>query len=110
MSMVPPTTSGSRKNASGQEAFGSKLPETPMVESPTASAANVTSACAGAGATAASEADKAGTSAPPATEGEGGDHGTSDPQEVPPPQGHGGGERRRPMSLRRHLVGGGGRY
>jgi hypothetical protein len=77
----------SGKNASGQEAFGSKVPGTPVVESPTALAADVTSMAAGAGATAASEADKAGTSAPPATEGEGGDHDTSDPQEVPPPQG-----------------------
>jgi hypothetical protein len=34
-----------------------------------------------------SKADKAGTSAPPTTEGEGGDRGTSDLQEVPPPQG-----------------------
>jgi hypothetical protein len=59
----------------------------PVVESPAASAADVTSAAAGAGATAASEADKAGTSAPPATEVEGGDHGTFDPQKVPPPQG-----------------------
>jgi hypothetical protein len=36
---------------------------------------------------AASEVEKAGTSAPPATEGEGGDRGTSEPQEVPPPRG-----------------------
>jgi hypothetical protein len=47
----------------------------------------VTSAAAGARATAASEADKAGTSASPATEGEGGDHGTSNPQEAPAPRG-----------------------
>jgi hypothetical protein len=47
----------------------------------------VTSAAAGAEATAVSKADKAGTSAPPTTEGEGGDRGTSDLQEVPPPQG-----------------------
>jgi hypothetical protein len=32
-----------------------------------------------------SEAEKAGTSAPPATKGVGGDRGTSDPREVPPP-------------------------
>jgi hypothetical protein len=87
MSRVPPTTSGSGKNASGQEAFGSKVPETPVVESPAASAADVTSAAAGAGEMVASEGDKAGTSAPPATEGEGGDRDTSDPQEVPPPRG-----------------------
>jgi hypothetical protein len=36
---------------------------------------------------AASEAEKAGTSAPPATEVEGCDRGTSEPQEVPPPRG-----------------------
>jgi hypothetical protein len=58
-----------------------------MVNSLATSAANVTSAAAGAGATVVSEADKAGTSAPPTTEGEGGDCGTSDLQEVPPPQG-----------------------
>jgi hypothetical protein len=34
-----------------------------------------------------SEADKARTSAPPATGREGGDRGTSDLQEVPPPRG-----------------------
>jgi hypothetical protein len=34
-----------------------------------------------------SEAEKAGTSAHPTTEGEGGDRGTSEPQEVPPPWG-----------------------
>jgi hypothetical protein len=82
MSRVPPTTLESEKNASRQEAFGSKVPETPVVESPAASAADVTSAAARARATVASKADKAGTSAPPATGGEGGDRGTSDPQEV----------------------------
>jgi hypothetical protein len=46
------------------------------VESSAASAADMTSAAAGAGVTAASEADKAGTSAPPATGGEGNDRGT----------------------------------
>jgi hypothetical protein len=67
--------------------FGSKIPEAPVVESPAASAADVTSAAAGAGVTAASEADKAGTSTPPDTWGEGGNRGTSDPQEAPPPRG-----------------------
>jgi hypothetical protein len=43
MSMVPPTTSESGKNASGQEAFGSKVPGTPVVESPTTLAADMTS-------------------------------------------------------------------
>jgi hypothetical protein len=56
-------TSESGKNATGQEAFGSKVPETPVVESPAASAVDVTSAAAEAGVTVASEADKAGTSA-----------------------------------------------
>jgi hypothetical protein len=45
------------------------------------------STAAGAGATTASEADYAGTSAPPATGDEGGDRDTSDPQEAPPPCG-----------------------
>jgi hypothetical protein len=79
MSRVPLTMSESGNNASVQEAFGSKLPETLVVESPAASAADVTSAVVGAGTTAASEADKAGTSAPPTTGGEGGDRGASDP-------------------------------
>jgi hypothetical protein len=74
----------SRKNASGQEEFGTKAREVPVVESPAASAADVTSAAAGAGATAASETDKARTSAPPAAGGEGGDQGTIEPQEEPP--------------------------
>jgi hypothetical protein len=87
MSRVPSTTSGSGKNALDQEAFGSKVPETPVLESPAAPAVDVTSAAAGAGATVASEADKDGTNAPPTTEGEGGDCGTSAPQEVPPPWG-----------------------
>jgi hypothetical protein len=73
MCRAPPTTSESGKNASGQEAFGSKMPETPVVESPAISAADVTITADGVGVTAASEADKAGTSAPPTAEGEGGD-------------------------------------
>jgi hypothetical protein len=87
MSRAPPATSRSGKNALGQEAFGSKVPEALVTESPAASAADVTSAATEAGAMTASEAEKAGTSAPPATEGEGGDRGTSEPQEVPPPWG-----------------------
>jgi hypothetical protein len=83
MSRVPPTTSESGKNTSGQEAFGSKAPETPVVESPAASVADVTSTAAGVGTTAAPEADRAGTSAPPTTEGGGDDRGTSDPQPAP---------------------------
>jgi hypothetical protein len=39
-----------------------------------------------AGAAVASEAEKAGTSAPPTAEGESGDRSTSEPQEVPPPR------------------------
>jgi hypothetical protein len=66
------------------EAFGSKVLETPVMDSLAASTADVTSATAGAGATAASEANKARTSAPPATGGESGDRGTSNPQEEPP--------------------------
>jgi hypothetical protein len=83
MSRAPPTTSESRKNASGQKAFGSKALGTQVVESPAASAADVTSAAAGARTMAAPEADKAGISAPPTTGGEGGDRGTSNPQPAP---------------------------
>jgi hypothetical protein len=79
--------SGGAKNASGQEAFGSKAPETPVVESPAASAADVTSTATGVGTAAAPVADKAGTSAPPTTGGGGDDLGTSDPRSVPSPQG-----------------------
>jgi hypothetical protein len=53
------------KNALGQEAFGSKASVLPVVESPVASTADVTSTAAIVGTTAALEADKAGTSAPP---------------------------------------------
>jgi hypothetical protein len=75
--------SESGKNASGQEAFGSKMPETPVVGSPAISAVDVTSTAGGAGATAASEADKAGTNVPPAAEDEGGDLYTTGPQPAP---------------------------
>jgi hypothetical protein len=54
-----------------------------VVESPEASAANVTSAVVAAGTTAAPEADKAGTNAPPTAEGEGGDLCTTGPQPAP---------------------------
>jgi hypothetical protein len=84
VSRVPLTTSGSRKNASGQEVFGTKPPKAPIVESSAASAADVTSAAAGVGTTAAPKTDKAGTSTPLATKGEGGGHGTFGPQEEPP--------------------------
>jgi hypothetical protein len=86
MCRVPPTTLESGKNASGHEAFGSKMSETPVVESPTALVADMTSATVGAGTTAASEADKAGTSAPPTAKGEGGDLCTTGPQLMPGPQ------------------------
>jgi hypothetical protein len=55
----------------------------PVVESPAASTVDVTSAAAGVGMTAAPEADKVVTSAPPAAEGEGGDRRTSGLQEEP---------------------------
>jgi hypothetical protein len=87
MGRVPLTTSESGKNASGQEAFGSKLPETSVAESLAASADDMTSMAVGAGTTASSEADKVGTSAPPTTGGEGGERGTSGPHEAPGPQG-----------------------
>jgi hypothetical protein len=79
--------SESGKNASSQEAFGSKAPETPVVESQAASAADVTSTAARVGTTAAPEADKADTSAPPTTGGEGDDLGTSGPWSAPGPRG-----------------------
>jgi hypothetical protein len=47
------------------------------VESPAASAADVTSAVARVATTMAPETDKVGTSTPPTTEGEGGGRGTS---------------------------------
>jgi hypothetical protein len=86
MSRAPLTTSESGNNASGQEAFGSKMPEMPVVESPVISVSDVTSTASGAGVTAASEADKAGTSAPPAVEGEGGDLCTFGPLPALGPQ------------------------
>jgi hypothetical protein len=74
--------SESGKNASVQEVFGSNMP---VVESSATSAADMTSTAGGAGATAASDADKAGTSAPPAIEGEGSDLCTTGPQAAPGP-------------------------
>jgi hypothetical protein len=62
------------------------MPEMPVVESPTISATDVMSTADGAGATAASEADKAGTSVPPAAKGEGDDLCTSGPLPAPGPQ------------------------
>jgi hypothetical protein len=61
MCRAPPTTSESGKNASGQEAFGSKIQETPVVESPTILTADVTST-----------AGRAGTSTARVSEDEGG--------------------------------------
>jgi hypothetical protein len=86
MSRAPLTTSESGKNASGKKAFGSKMQGTPVAESSAASAADVMSADSGAGTTAASEADKAGTSVPPVAEGEGGDLCTSSPLPALGPQ------------------------
>jgi hypothetical protein len=57
------------------------------VESPAASAADITNAAAGAGTTTSLEADKARTSASPTTRGEDGDRGASDPQSAPGPHG-----------------------
>jgi hypothetical protein len=57
MSRDPPTTLESGKNASGHEAFGTKAPETPVVESPAALASDVMSTAAGVGTTAAPEAN-----------------------------------------------------
>jgi hypothetical protein len=79
--------SESGKNASGQVAFRSKVPDTPVVESPAASVVDVTSVAAGAGTSAAPEVDKAGTCVPPTTGGEGGDRGISDPQPMLVPRG-----------------------
>jgi hypothetical protein len=87
VSRVPPTTSESGKNASGQEAFGTKAPQTPVVESPASLAADVTSEAAGVGTVAAPETDKAGTSAPPTTEDEDDDRGTTGPREELPSRG-----------------------
>jgi hypothetical protein len=50
----PLTTSERGKNTSGQEAFGSKIQETLVVESLAISMADVTSTAGGAGTTAAS--------------------------------------------------------
>jgi hypothetical protein len=55
------------------------MPETSVVESPAAPAADATSVAIGVGTTTVSEADKAGTSVPPAVEGEGGDLYTTGP-------------------------------
>jgi hypothetical protein len=49
------------------------------VESPAVSAADVMSTATGVGTTAAPETNKAGTSPPPATEGDGSGHGTYGP-------------------------------
>jgi hypothetical protein len=54
-----------------------------VVESPAASATDVTIASIGAGMTTAFEADRARTSAPPTAGGEGGDLSTSGPQVAP---------------------------
>jgi hypothetical protein len=76
----------SGKNASGQEAFGSKAKETSVAESPAVSTADVTSSVGRTGATAAFEADKAGTNTAPTTEEEGGDLCMADPRPMLDPQ------------------------
>jgi hypothetical protein len=87
---APPTTSESGKNASDQETFGSKAKEMLVQQSPAVLTANVTNAVVGTRATAASAAEKAGTSTAPPT-GRGGEQEdlcmadprpTSDPQTV----------------------------
>jgi hypothetical protein len=78
--------SKSGKNTSGQEEFGSNAKEMPVAESPAVSTADVTSTAGGAGAMAASEADKAGTSTAPATEDEGGDLCMAGQLPTPDPQ------------------------
>jgi hypothetical protein len=83
---APPTTSESSKNASSQEAFGSKAKETPVEQSSAVSTADVMSAATGTRATAASTAEKAGTSTTPATEEEGDDLCLIDPRLTPDPQ------------------------
>jgi hypothetical protein len=85
MSRAPPTTSESGKNASGQEAFGSKMQGSLVVDLSAALAADVTSVAGGAGTTTALEVDKAGTSAPPTAGGEGDDLCTADPLLAPGP-------------------------
>jgi hypothetical protein len=86
MSRAPPTTSESGKKTSGQEAFGSKIQETPVVESPAISTADVMGTAGGAATTVMSKADKAGTSAPPVANGEGSDLCTTGPLPAPNPQ------------------------
>jgi hypothetical protein len=55
---VPPTTTESGRNASGQEAFGSKTREALVEQSPMVSTTDMTSSAVGAGATAGSAAEK----------------------------------------------------
>jgi hypothetical protein len=83
---APPTTSESGKNASGQEAFGSKAREVPVEQSPVVSTADVMSSVIRAGATAASVAEKAGTSTAPPAEGEQDDLCMADLRRTPDPQ------------------------
>jgi hypothetical protein len=83
---VPPTTSESGKNASGQEAFGSKAREALMEQSPAVSTANVTSSVIGAGVMAASAEEKAGANTAPPAEGEKDDLCMTDPRPTLDPQ------------------------
>jgi hypothetical protein len=86
MCRAPPTTSESGKNASDQEAFGSKAKETLMAELLAVSTADVLSTAGGTGVTAASEADKGRTSTASDTEEEGGDLFMADPWLTSDPQ------------------------
>jgi hypothetical protein len=90
-------------DTSGQEVFGSMIKETPVVESPAISTADVTSTAGKAGTKAASEADKAGTSTAPATEDEGCDLCTAGPLPTPDPQAAEAGGARAENNLHRCL-------
>jgi hypothetical protein len=72
--------SESGKNASGEEAFGSKRKEVPVEQSLAVSAEDVTSSVIGAGATAVSAVEKAGTGTIPPTGWEQDDLCMADPQ------------------------------
>jgi hypothetical protein len=76
----------SGKNALGQEAFGSKVKEMPVEQSPTVSAVDVTSMAVGVGVTAASAVKKAGTGTAPPAEGEQDDLCMANPQLTPDQQ------------------------
>jgi hypothetical protein len=78
--------SKSGKNASGQEAFGRKVKETPVEQSPMVSTADMTSATVGTGAMVTSTAKKTGTCTAPPTEKRQGDLCMAEPRPTPDPQ------------------------